>query len=148
MRPRKARSGRADVVKPSDHADPDKITHNGVDLDSRQNIEAFVDLFYQRILSDALLAPIFIDVAEIDLDAHLPHIKNYWCKLLLGDNAYSRHTMNIHRQLHGKRPLVAADFQRWLGTFIATVDDNYIGERSERAKIVAATIAANMAKAL
>jgi hemoglobin len=135
-------------VKPSDPTAPGKTARNKTDLDSRQNIEAFVDLFYQRILSDELLAPIFIDVAEIDLNAHLPHIKNYWCKLLLGDKAYNRHTMNIHRQLHGKRPLVAVDFQRWLDTFIATVDDNFAGERAGRAKIVAATIAANMAKGL
>ena len=135
-------------MKPSDPTAPGKTVRNKPDLDSRQNIEAFVDLFYQRILSDELLAPIFIDVAAIDLNTHLPHIKNYWCKLLLGDKAYSRHTMNIHRQLHGKRPLVAADFQRWLDTFIATVDDNFSGERAERAKIVATTIAANMAKAL
>ena len=118
------------------------------DLDSRQNIEAFVDYFYDRMLKDELLAPIFVQVAEIDLDVHLPHIKNYWCKLLLGETAYRRHTMNIHRELHGKRPLVERDFQRWLETFVGTVDAHFAGEKAERAKIVAATIAANMAKGL
>ncbi|MEH6584092.1 MAG: group III truncated hemoglobin [Halioglobus sp.] len=118
------------------------------DLDSRQSIERFVDLFYDRMLTDEQLAPIFLDVAAIDLDVHLPHIKNYWCKLLLGDKAYSRHTMNIHRQLHSKRPLVAADFQRWLDTFISTVDEHFLGDKADRAKVVAATIAENMARAL
>ena len=84
------------------------------DLDSRENIEAFVDLFYRRILEDEQLSPIFLDVAGIDLAVHLPHIKNYWCKLLLGEKNYQRHTMNIHRQLHGKQPLQSGDFQRWL----------------------------------
>lgn len=118
------------------------------DLDSRENIESFVDLFYQRMLADPVLAPIFVDVAEIDLEVHLPHIKNYWCKLLLGDTSYRRHTMNIHRQLHGKRALNASDFQRWLATFVQTVDDHFSGERAERAKVVAASIAANMEKSL
>lgn len=118
------------------------------DMDSRENIEWFVDRFYERLLSDEQLAPIFVDVAAIDLAVHLPHIKDYWCKLLLGDTRYQRHTMNIHRQLHGKRPLQAEDFQRWLAFFTATVDEHFTGERAERAKQVAASIAANMEHSL
>jgi hemoglobin len=118
------------------------------DLDCRENIERFVDLFYQRMLADEQLAPIFVDVAEIDLAVHLPHIKDYWCKLLLGEKGYQRHTMNIHRQLHGKRPLQKDDFQRWLAFFIAAVDQDFAGERAERAKQVATSIAANMEKSL
>ena len=117
-------------------------------MDSRENIERFVDLFYQRLLADQWLAPIFVDVAEIDLAVHLPHIKDYWCKLLLGEKGYSRHTMNIHRELHGRRPLRDEDFERWLAFFIDTVDDHFAGERAERAKQVAASIAANMKKSL
>lgn len=118
------------------------------DLDCRENIERFVDLFYQRMLADEQLAPIFVDVAEIDLAVHLPHIKDYWGKLLLGEKGYQRHTMNIHRQLHGKRPLQKEDFQRWLAFFVATVDQDFAGERAERAKQVATSIAANMEKSL
>jgi len=118
------------------------------DMDSRENIEFFVDRFYERLLADEQLAPIFVDVAAIDLAVHLPHIKDYWCKLLLGDQRYQRHTMNIHRQLHGKRPLQAQDFQRWLAFFTATVDEHFMGERAERAKQVAASIAANMEHSL
>ena len=120
----------------------------GPDLDSRANIERFVDLFYQRMLADEILAPIFVNVAEVDLAVHLPHIKDYWCKLLLGERGYRRHTMNIHRVLHGKRALAPGDFQRWLGFFTATVDDNFSGQGAERAKRIAATIAANMQKGL
>jgi len=121
---------------------------NKPDMDSREDIEFFVDRFYERLLADEELAPIFVDVAEIDLAVHLPHIKDYWCKLLLGETGYQRHTMNIHRQLHGKRSLQARDFERWLAFFVATVDDYFAGERAERAKKVAASIAANMHKSL
>ncbi len=117
------------------------------DLDTRE-IERFVDLFYERLLTDEQLAPIFVDVAEIDLEVHLPHIKDYWCKLLLGEKRYARHTMNIHRQLHGKRSLRVEDFDRWLAFFIDAVDANFAGERSERAKQIAASIASNMQKSL
>lgn len=118
------------------------------DLDSREHIEAFVDAFYARLLEDEQLAPIFLDVAAIDLAVHLPHIKDYWCKLLLGERSYSRHTMNIHRQLHGKQPLQPGDFQRWLELFNTVLDEGFAGDRSERARRVAASIAANMATSL
>jgi len=118
------------------------------DLDSRDRIEGFIDAFYERVLADPVLAPIFLDVAEIDLDVHLPHIKNYWCKLLLGEDAYRRHTMNIHRQLHSKRELGEADFERWLELFCRTVDESYSGPKSQRAKQVAGSIAGNMFQAL
>lgn len=118
------------------------------DMDSRENIEFFVDRFYERMLADEQLAPIFVDVARIDLAVHLPHIKDYWCKLLLGEKGYQRHTMNIHRQLHGKRSLQTEDFERWLALFISTVDTHFSGERAQRAKQVAKSIAANMESGL
>ena len=118
------------------------------DMDSPANVERFVDLFYQRLLADEELAPIFLDVAAVDLDVHLPHIKDYWRKLLLGETTYRRHTMNIHRRLHGKRALTPADFDHWLSLFTRTVDDHFAGERADRAKRVAAAIAANMQKSL
>ncbi|MDJ0877728.1 MAG: group III truncated hemoglobin [Halieaceae bacterium] len=114
------------------------------DLDSREQIAAFVDAFYAELLEDPLLAPIFLDVAAVDLDVHKPHIVDYWCKLLLGDPGYQRHTMNIHRKLHGKRELTAADFERWVSFFQRTVDAGWQGEKADRARRIARTIADNM----
>ncbi len=116
------------------------------DLDSREQIAAFVDAFYARLLEDPVLAPLFTDVAAVDLDVHKPHIVDYWCKLLLKDSRYQRHTMNIHRRLHGKRALTEADFQRWVGFFRAAVDGAWAGEKADRAKHIARTIADNMHK--
>ena len=118
------------------------------DLDSRQHIERFIDSFYRQLLADERLAPIFLDIAAIDLAVHLPHIKDYWCKLLLGEKGYRRHTMNIHRQLHGRQALQPGDFQRWLALFNATLDQHCAGEGTERARRVAAAIAANMEASL
>jgi hemoglobin len=118
------------------------------DLDSHDKIAVLVDAFYAQVLRDPRLAPIFIDVAAIDLDTHLPLIRSYWAKLLLGDAQYQRHTMNIHRALHAKHYLQAADFARWLELFIATVDQLYCGPRAERAKRLARQIAGNMQSAV
>lgn len=118
------------------------------DLDCREHIEQFIDRFYQQVLQDGQLAPIFLNVAQIDLQVHLPHIKNYWCKLLLGDKAYRRHTMNIHRTLHSRQTLTAGDFQRWLGLFSGTLDASYAGPYAEKARRIAGVIAENMQQGL
>ena len=117
-------------------------------MNSREDIAFFVEKFYENMLVDPQLAPIFVEVANVDLDIHLPHIKGYWCKLLLGDQQYQRHTMNIHRTLHSKRSLKPTDFERWLRLFRHTVDTHFVGERAERAKRVAAAIATNMESSL
>jgi hemoglobin len=114
------------------------------DLDTRERVERFVDAFYARVLVDPVLAPIFLDIAGIELDVHLPHIKDYWCKLLLGETGYKRHTMNIHRQLHLKHELSSTDFERWLQLFEATVEESFQGPGADRAKRVANAIAHNM----
>ena len=114
------------------------------DLDSKQHIKEFVDAFYSRLLADKQLAPIFLDVAAIDLSKHLPLICSYWEKLLLGGRDYNRHTMNIHRAVHAKRSLTEQDFDRWLALFTTTMDELFTGEHAERAKRVASQIAFNM----
>lgn len=118
------------------------------DLDTSEHIQQFVEAFYSRLLNDDELAPIFLDIAEIDLSVHLPLITSYWEKLLLGGREYNRHTMNIHRNLHARRPLTEQDFNRWLALFVSTADQSFSGEKTERAKQVAAHIAANMQNAI
>lgn len=118
------------------------------DLDSPERIAQFVEAFYDKLLVDERLAPIFLDVAEVDIREHFPRIQAYWEKLLLGGSDYQRHTMNIHRQLHDKRELRSADFDQWLAYFHETVDEHFAGEKAERAKRVAGQIAHNMHKAL
>ena len=118
------------------------------DLDSPEHIAAFVETFYGYLLNDEQLAPIFTDVAGIDIREHFPRIQSYWEKLLLGQNNYHRHTMNIHRQLNNKQNLSISDFDRWLAHFVNAVNTGFSGPKAEQAKRIAATIASNMRKSL
>ena len=118
------------------------------DLDSRAQISRFVELFYGKMLRDPQLAPLFLDVAEIEISEHFPRIIAYWEKLLLGENQYHRHTMNIHREVDAKQAFTPADFQRWYDLFSSTADAHFSGEKTERAKRIGKTIANNMAVAL
>ncbi len=118
------------------------------DLQTQSDIDSFVDSFYTKLLADSELAPIFVDVAQIDLTVHLPLIKSYWAKLLLADNSYNRHTMNIHRLVHSKQNFTQDNFDQWLKFFVLTMDEMYCGAYADKAKRVAAVIIANMTKAM
>jgi hemoglobin len=114
------------------------------DLDSRDNIARFLQAFYGKLLNDPVLAPIFLDIAGIDIRVHLSHIQAYWEKLLLGEDNYHRHTMNIHRALHGKQALTEDHFDRWLMFYVQAVDENSSGPYADKAKKIAASIVHNM----
>ena len=123
-------------------------TKNNPDLDCPEHIAAFVEAFYECLLNDDRLAPIFTDVASVDIQEHFPRIRAYWEKLLLGGNDYHRHTMNIHRDLNAKQALLTEDFEQWLGYFVQVADRDFSGPKTEQAKRIATTIAKNMRKAL
>ncbi|ROS04989.1 hemoglobin [Sinobacterium caligoides] len=118
------------------------------DVDSTEQVSKMVELFYLKVLSDPVLRPIFVDTAQIDLSVHLPHIKAYWSKLLLGTKDYQRHTMNIHRALDNQQRLSKEHFERWLELFVTTVQLEFEGPNADRAVRLASTIADNMHRGL
>jgi hemoglobin len=114
------------------------------DLDSPEQISQFIDDFYARVLLDPLLAPLFLEVARIDLAVHLPRIKAYWCKMLLREDGYRRHMMRKHRDLDRQQKLQATHYQRWLELFEETLANGYVGPFAERAGELARRVAGNM----
>ena len=118
------------------------------DLDRPETISDFIESFYSRLLQDDELAPVFLEAAQIDLQRHLPRIKAFWRKLLLGETGYNHHMMNIHRDLHQRHPFTASNFSRWLNYFESTLDASYEGPYAERARKVARSIATNLQEAL
>lgn len=114
------------------------------DLDAPEPIRDFVHRFYRRLLDDPLMAPVFLDVAEVDLDEHLPIIEQYWRKMLLGEQGYQRHTIRKHRAVHHKAPLRGEHFERWLQHFHETLNDYYQGPFTDRARHIAARVMHNL----
>jgi len=76
-----------------------------------------VKVFYEKVFDDALLAPIFLEVAEIDLSKHLPLLYDFWESALFQVGKYKRDTFEAHWNLHQVRRLEAAHFNRWLELF-------------------------------
>lgn len=111
------------------------------DIESRSDCERLVRAFYGRALVDPVIGWIFTDVAQLDLEAHVPHIASFWETILLGAHSYSGGAFRPHAALNARVALRAGHFERWLWLWRTTVDDLFAGQRAELAKSHAARVA-------
>ena len=111
------------------------------DLRDRGDVEALVREFYHRAFADGLLGPVFIDIARMDLPAHLPIMCDFWETVLFRAGTYRRNAFTVHVDLHRHAGLMPAHFARWLALWTQTVDELYAGPAADRAKVQAARIA-------
>ncbi|MDO7875581.1 group III truncated hemoglobin [Hymenobacter sp. ASUV-10] len=100
------------------------------DLRTEADIVQLVDTFYERVSADALLAPIFMEVAQVDWSHHLPTMYDFWSSVLLGTSRYKGRPLAQHFPL----PIGAEHFQRWLALFHASVDSLFSGPGADDAK--------------
>ncbi len=114
------------------------------DIQTRNDLEKLLWAFYRKLLADPSINYIFIRVAQIDLDAHMPSLTDFWEQMLLERNGYKKNVMQIHLDLNEKEKLTAEHFTIWLNHFNATVDEMYAGNIAENAKTRALSIATVM----
>ena len=118
------------------------------DIAGRDDIAVMVRAFYEAAFEDPLLGPVFVDVAHMDLDAHMPVICDFWESALLTPGIYRRNALQVHVDLHAKAHLTAEHFGRWVDLWHATVDAHFSGETTDRAKEQGSRIAWSMSRRL
>jgi hemoglobin len=111
------------------------------DVEDRADLERLVRAFYGRALVDPMIGWIFVDVARLDVEAHLPRIVSFWETILLGSRSYSGSAFAPHEALNQKVRLRPGQFERWLALWRETVDELYAGEVAELAKAHAVRVA-------
>ena len=104
------------------------------DIETREDCERLVRAFYGRAFEDPVIGWLFVDVAKLDLEAHVPVITSFWETILLGAHSYSGGAFRPHAELHQQTPLRAGHFRQWLALWHTTVDELFAGERAELAK--------------
>ena len=117
------------------------------DIETRTDIDLIMRVFYERALADEVIGYIFTDVAQLDLERHLPIIGDFWEGMLFGTTIYSEHGRNpllVHKHLHLLSPLTKEHFDRWLKIFTLSIDEEFAGERAEFLKMRAHAIAERM----
>jgi hemoglobin len=112
------------------------------DIENRADCERLVRAFYGRALTDPIIGWIFVDVAHLDVEAHVPKIASFWETVLLGSRSYVGSAFAPHAALHARVRLRTGHFERWLGLWRGTVDELFAGERAELAKTHAERVAA------
>jgi hemoglobin len=118
------------------------------DIADRGDISRLVAEFYRRAFADDLLGPVFVDIARVDLSAHLPVMCDFWDTVLLRAGRYRRNALRPHVVLDAEVTLTPAHFARWLALWAATVDERHAGERAELAKVQARRIARSISRRL
>lgn len=111
------------------------------DIEDRSDCERLVRAFYGRALVDPIIGFIFVDVARLDLDTHVPRITSFWETILLDARSYSGGAFAPHAALHQRVRLRGGHFERWLWLWRTTVDELFAGERAELAKSHAERVA-------
>ncbi len=130
------------------NTDTDLQQTNLTDIESRDDIAHLMREFYGRMFKDEVMGPIFLDVAEMDLDAHIPIMCDFWELQLFQKPGYRGGMMMVHFQLHNKMPegLEHHHFMRWLDYWYETLDALFEGPRATWAKTVASRVGRNMSQ--
>lgn len=118
------------------------------DISDRADITGLVTDFYGRVYADDLLGPIFIDIAKMDLPAHLPIMSDFWETVLLRTGSYRRNALQSHFDLNRLVRLEQHHFDRWLLLWRTTIDDRHAGPLAELAKTQAGRIAGSIGRRL
>ncbi len=107
------------------------------DIQNIDDIKILVDKFYEKVNKDELLSPIFNDIAKIDWEEHLPIMYSFWHTVLFFENDYKGEAYKKHLNL----PISKSHFKKWLDLFFQTLDENFKGEKVNKAKESAVRIA-------
>jgi len=114
------------------------------DIQTRADIELLMREFYNSLLADNSISYIFMDVASINLEEHLPHLADFWEQNILQTGSYKKNVMRIHLDLNNNEPLTPQHFETWLSHFYKTIDNLFTGFNAELIKTRALSIATIM----
>ena len=104
------------------------------EIQNKEDVALMVDLFYDKVVKDELLGPIFNTIAKVDWDTHLPKMYTFWESQLFDKNTYQGNPMAVHQDLDTKTPLKPHHFKQWITLFNKSIETNFTGELAEKAK--------------
>lgn len=122
------------------------------DIQNREDIKRFVDLFYESIQKDELLGPVFNEIAQVEWESHLELMYCFWDSVLFGAGSYKGNPLAAHLAVNENvqkvrgRGMRQHEFSHWLDLFRVTLDQLFLGPVVERAKRGANRMAMHLAE--
>ena len=110
---------------------------NNQDILSIDDVKRLVDVFYDKIRDNELLAPIFNERIQDNWAHHLTKMYSFWQTVLLNERTYFGSPFPPHAKL----PVAHIHFETWLHLFDETVDELFEGNIAKEAKWRAAKMA-------
>lgn len=99
------------------------------DIQSMEDVELLVNIFYDKVRADDLLGPVFNQKIGSRWPEHLDRMYRFWQTILLEEHTYFGSPFPPHAQL----PVALEHFETWLNIFTSTVDSLFVGEKADRA---------------
>jgi len=97
------------------------------------DVGLLVRRFYQAVIPDPLLGPIFEGMA-VFWAAHIPKLIDFWAGRLLGIPGYEGNPVGGHQPVLDRFPFGPPELERWLTLWEETVDELFLGDTAELAK--------------
>lgn len=104
------------------------------DITTFDDVKLLLDTFYKKVLKDDIIGYIFLDVAKINMETHMPHLYAFWDMVLFGTANYKRNPILKHIELDKKEPLTDIHFAQWKKLFFETIDELFLGKKADLAK--------------
>lgn len=111
------------------------------DIENREDIIKFVNVFYNKIKKNKILGYIFDDIIKINWEEHLPIMYSFWASILLGEKSFRGNPMKKHIELSEITPMTEKEFSEWIRLFFNTIDELFEGNIANEAKNRAQNIA-------
>lgn len=96
------------------------------DIRGRDDVERFVRDFYRAAAMDDLLGPVFF-AAQIEWNAHIDRITDFWMWQLFGVRGYEGNPLRAHEPSHARTPFTPAHYDRWVALFCETICERFAG---------------------
>nr|WP_314493287.1 group III truncated hemoglobin [uncultured Chryseobacterium sp.] len=114
-------------------------------LESRDDIELLVNSFYAKVVKDETIGFFFLDIIKVDWDQHLPKMYTFWETILFGQMSYKGNPMAVHFPINRLEAMEKKHFEKWLGLWRETIEENFIGFNASMAITKSENIANLMA---
>jgi hemoglobin len=103
------------------------------DLENREDVIKLVDHFYENLLNDGEMKPVFQPSAE-HWTEHVERVYNFWENWLFQTGNYHGGMMWVHIERHKTHPLNTSLFERWLAYWFASTDLLFQGKNADFVK--------------
>jgi hemoglobin len=109
---------------------------NKNDIETREDIFLLVTAFYVKVRRDHVIGHFFNDSIK-DWDAHLQTLTLFWESNLFLQIKYLGNPIEIHNQVNHKnnKTITELHFGVWLNLWFKTIDELFMGDVSEKAKL-------------